>query len=71
MWRFQAQAMTEDTLREKIMTKAWSLASEKVITIAALKWDGKTEQELLALNRIGTIFASYKVEFWSVFLLLR
>jgi len=60
----RADNKTEDQLREKIMEKAQRLAQEKIITIRALKWDGSTEEECVALERIGSIFAPYKVEFW-------
>ena len=60
----RAQNLTDEQLRDKILEKAGRLAGEKIITIKVLKWDGSTEQERLALQRIGSVFAPYKVEFW-------
>ena len=46
------------------MKAAARLQKQGRLEVQFAKWDGSTEEELAAINRVGFLIDSYKPEFW-------
>mmetsp|Transcript_37688 Transcript_37688/g.94459 ORF Transcript_37688/g.94459 Transcript_37688/m.94459 type:complete len:976 (+) Transcript_37688:119-3046(+) len=53
-----------EVLRYRVTIRAATLVSAGHLSVPPFKWDGTTEEERIALQRIGTTFQHYKVQQW-------